>query len=70
MATNMGNDSVRSHRLVEEATTTRTLDECNKATADFFDMQPYEDLWLLSNTSENAKKSNILMATGSTNWKA
>ena len=41
---------------VEEATTTRTLDECNKATDDFFDMQPYEDLGLLSNTSDNAEK--------------
>lgn len=40
----------------EEATTTRTPDECNESTRDFFDMQPHEDLGLLGNTSENAEK--------------
>ena len=42
---------------MKEATTTSTPGECKEATDDTFDMQPYEDLGFLSNTSDNAEKN-------------
>ena len=52
------NEQQKSEKMgnTEEATTTSTPDESKEATDDTFDMQPYEDLGLLSNTTDNAEK--------------
>ena len=51
----------------EEATTTSTPDEGKEATDDTFDIQPYEDLGLLSNTPDNEEK--IKYSNGNVNYK-